>query len=183
MSVEALENSRVREFTDYEDLNLIPSMLAIASLVDSSEKLELLEYVSNVLDSFVERIKSPLYVKALDVIGYPLVNVFELVEALGVEGLEEVLAYAKRAVYGEAEKPPEVVKVYADLLGWSSDPGSLEPRILGYALILSFIASFNKTLNDIASQEARIDSSQGGVEDPSTVSNISLQEVEVKEGR
>jgi hypothetical protein len=153
LSVEVLGDSGGVGFNlDYDGLNLIPGMLAIASVVDGSERLGLLDYVSIVLDSFVERIKSPLYVKALDAIGYPLVNVFELVEALGVEGLEEVLEYAKNAIEGEAGEPPEAVEVYADMLGWSSNPKDLERRTLGYAIILSLVASFNKTLNDITTQ-------------------------------
>ncbi|MFZ8788743.1 MAG: hypothetical protein ACO2OZ_03640 [Acidilobaceae archaeon] len=153
LGVEVLESPGGIGFDlDYDGLNLIPGMIAIASIVDGSERMELLDYISLVLDSFIEKIKSPSYVKALDVIEYPLVNVFELVEALGVEGLEEVLAYARSAIEGGVGKPPEVVEVYADLLGWSSSPNNLEPRTLGYAIILSLVASFNKTLNDIIAQ-------------------------------
>jgi len=148
LSVEVLEDSRDVGFNfDYDGLNLIPGMLAVALVVGGSERLELLDFISVILDSFIEKIKSPLYVKALDAIGYPLVDVFELVEALGVEGLEEVLLYAKNVIEGKVKKPPEIIDVYADLLGWNLNPGELEPRTLGYAIILSFIASFNKTLN------------------------------------
>lgn len=153
LSVEALEGGGSAGLNlGYDGLNLIPGMLAIASVVDGPERLELLDYISGILDSYVERIRSPLYVRALDVIGYPLVGVFELVEALGVEGLEEVLNYARDALEGGVREPLDVVRVYADLLGWSSDPRDVEPRTLGYAIILSLVASFNKTLNDIAAQ-------------------------------
>jgi len=73
LGVEVLEGPGGIGFDlDYDGLNLIPGMIAIASIVDGSERMELLDYISLVLDSFIEKIKSPLYVKALDVIEYPL---------------------------------------------------------------------------------------------------------------
>lgn len=131
-------------------LHLIPSMLAVASVMDDDTRLELLNEVALILDSFVEKIRSPFYVKALGAVGYPLVDVFELVEALGVEGLEEILSYAVNVIDGVPSTPPRDLYLYADLLGWSKSPEELEPIALGYAIILSFIASFNRTLNELA---------------------------------
>lgn len=151
MSVEATESlssSGVNVY--YPGLQLLPSMIAVASLVDGSERLELLNEASLILDELISRLKSHSYSRALDAIGYPLVDVFELIEVLGVENLEEILAYAVNLIEGNPAERPESLEVYTDLLGWSMSPEELDRETLGYAIILSFTASFNKALNRIA---------------------------------
>lgn len=157
MSVEAdatgyLGGFSVTESAGYP-LTLIPSLLAVSMVVDGSEKLEALEIAADALDSRLWELRGQAYRGALDSIGYPMVDAFELVEALGVEGLENVLSYAEIIIEGRGgrgEDIPWEVRVFADLLGWEKDPGELDPETLAYAIILSFTASFNKALNKLA---------------------------------
>ncbi|MDM7275849.1 MAG: hypothetical protein P3X22_007050 [Thermoprotei archaeon] len=134
-------------------LTLVPSLLAVSMVVDGSEKLEALELAADVLDARLWELRGRAYRGALDSIGYPMVDAFELVEALGVEGLENVLSYAESIIEGrkgQSEGIPWEVKVFADLLGWEKDPGELDPETLAYTIIISFTASFNKALNKTA---------------------------------
>jgi len=140
------------ELKPHIGLSMVPGMLAVASVIDGPEKLDLLGEVAAIIDSYIATLRSPQYLKALNAIDYPLLDAFELLEAIGVEGLEEVLSYAERALEGKAGNPPDIVEVYADLLGWNTSPKELEPEILGYAILISFTASFNKALNNIASR-------------------------------
>gem|GEM_PF-765505 len=131
-------------------LKLIPYLIAVSSVLDYDEKLEILDAMADIIDEVIEKYKGPLYREALEVIGYPLVDIYELVEALGVDGLESILDYAESILNNNSETLPVEVELYSDLMGWVKDLKSLSPQIIAYSILLSLIASFNKTLNNIS---------------------------------
>lgn len=157
MSVEADAGESLSWFTVAPEspgysLTLVPSLLAVSMVVDGSERLEALNLAADIVDVKLWELRGRAYREALDSIGYPMVDVFELIEAMGVEGLETVLSYAENIIEDHASsgEVPWEVEVFADLLGWEKSPEELDPDTLAYAIILSFTASFNKTLNKLA---------------------------------
>ncbi|MEM1928271.1 MAG: hypothetical protein QXS85_06020 [Acidilobaceae archaeon] len=123
----------------------------MASRVSSLDKrLELVDVAARALDSILESVKSPLYSEAMKIVDYPLLDIFEVVDALGWQNLARILKNAMDAVKGVGRLSESDVAVISDLLGWSERDATADPRVLGYAVILSITASFNKALNNLA---------------------------------
>lgn len=148
MALEAEGGSVVYEAPGEERLGFVAYLLAASSPLGSRGRLEALDAVAEVVDEAVAKYMSPSYVEALQALGYPLVDVYELVEAMGAEGLEAVLSYAEKTLRGERADAPAEVRVYADLLGWTREPEELSPRVLASAILISFVASLNRTVNE-----------------------------------
>lgn len=148
MSTEALGGYPHTIEEESAEIWMAPYLIAASAHLGKEGRLHALDAVAEIVDRTISNHKSPLYAEALQVIEYPLVNLYELVEALGVDGLEEVLKYAEEAIYDPSVAMPEEVIAYADLLGWNSDPAELDPRVVGAAILLSFLGSLNKTINE-----------------------------------
>ncbi|MEN3000130.1 MAG: hypothetical protein ABDH61_06135 [Acidilobaceae archaeon] len=148
MAVDAEREALLQDVQAEERLGFASYLLAVAASLAPSERIHALDAVAEIVDEAIAKYKNPSYVEALEAIDYPMVDVFELVEALSAEGLEAVLSYAERVLRGEAAEPPEEVQVYADLLGWTKEPSQLSRTVLASAILISFAASFNRTVNE-----------------------------------
>lgn len=127
---------------------MAPYLIAASAHLGKEGRLHALDAVAELVDRAVRENRSPLYADAIKVIEYPLVDLYELVDAMGAERVESVLRYAEEALYDPSAEAPEEVAIYADLLGWNTSPSELRPQVVGAAILLSFLASLNRTIND-----------------------------------
>ncbi|MCS7106828.1 MAG: hypothetical protein NZ902_01800 [Acidilobaceae archaeon] len=148
MAVDAEREALIFDASAEEKLGFVSYLLAAAASLRPGERIHALDAVAEIVDEAIARYRNPAYVEALEAIGYPMVDAFELVETLGAESLEAVLSYAEKALRGEPAEPPEEVSIYADLLGWTKEPSQLSNTVLASAILISFVASFNRTVNE-----------------------------------
>ncbi len=125
--------------------------LYAAYFLDWPENLEEVLNAGLVLDEIAERIVLYDYGRVKDYFEGPLVDVFELIGCIGVDGVEEVLEWSIAVLEGAALSPaPDkaLVEAYSDCTGWSRVPG--DPVEVAGMVFLSLVGAYNKTLARIA---------------------------------
>ncbi|MEB3772133.1 MAG: hypothetical protein GSR82_00470 [Desulfurococcales archaeon] len=81
----------------------------------------------------------------------PLVDLFELVDCIGLDGVEEALAWSLSVLEGGTLEPRPssgVIPVLGDCMGWRDVPS--DPVNLASLVFLSIVAAYNKTANIIS---------------------------------
>ncbi|MEM4507444.1 MAG: hypothetical protein QXP48_03145 [Acidilobaceae archaeon] len=140
-----------QHLVEWEEAEMFAFSLYIASKTSSlEEQLKYMDVAARNLDSILELVGGPLYSEAIKLINYPLMDIFEVIEALGWQNLARLFRKSLAAVKGLDELSIEDVALFADMLGWNEGFSNADPKVIGYAVILSITASFNKALNKIA---------------------------------
>ncbi|MCE4606537.1 MAG: hypothetical protein F7B59_04300 [Desulfurococcales archaeon] len=148
----------VKEFTPLTPLGLevkdlaedFVAHLALVYFLDCPEDIRELANAGAVLDEMLARVPLYDYERVKDYFDWPLVDIFELVDCIGLDGIEEVLAWSLITLEGRIQEPSSyknLVKVFADCVGWNTEPS--DPQDLASLVFLSTIAVYNKTLSNI----------------------------------
>ena len=124
--------------------------LASVYFLDYPEDVRELFNAGTVLSEMLARVPLYNYERVKDYFDWPLVDIFELADCIGLDGIEEALAWSLSVLEGGALEPApsrSLIKVFADCVGWRTEPSS--PQDLASLVFLSTIAVYNKTLNNI----------------------------------
>jgi hypothetical protein len=124
--------------------------IASVYVLDYPEDVRELAIAGNVLNEMLGRVPLYNYERVKDYFDWPLVDVFELVDCIGLDGLEEVLTWSLSVLEGGALEPAPsdgLIKVFGDCAGWSVEPD--DPIDVASLVFLSTIAVYNKTMNFI----------------------------------
>ena len=81
----------------------------------------------------------------------PLVDLFELIDCIGLDGVEEALAWSLSVLEGGTLEPRPssgVIQVLGDCIGWRDTPS--DPVSLASLVFLSIVAVYNKTANIVS---------------------------------
>ncbi|MCE4604471.1 MAG: hypothetical protein F7B20_05855 [Aeropyrum sp.] len=83
---------------------------------------------------------------SLEVLGDGGAGIYEVLVALGPEGLRELLLASVEALEGYGRPDESLLGRLASVYGWEVDPSSLEPRLSASCVILSVASSFLREL-------------------------------------
>ncbi|MCE4615085.1 MAG: hypothetical protein F7B60_06125 [Desulfurococcales archaeon] len=123
--------------------------LATVFVLDYPEDIRELVNAGRVLDEMLLRVPLYNYDRVKDYFNRPLLDIFELAECVGLDGIEEILAWSLSTLEGgtlEPEPSTSLVKIFGGCVGWNSEPS--DPLDLASLVFLSTIAVYNKTLNN-----------------------------------
>ncbi len=129
-----------------ERLEMLVSLLAIGSVGDEQVRSGVVEEVANIFDELLSITASYIDPSATDLIGHPLVDIFELAECIGTEALYEVIAGSMNALAGNNGLDYDAVEILADCLGWDAQPDKNHPIKTASGVIMSLAGSINKAI-------------------------------------
>ncbi|MEB3847067.1 MAG: hypothetical protein GSR74_03725 [Desulfurococcales archaeon] len=134
------------EFGATERLEMLVSLLAIGSVGDEQVRSGVIEEVANIFDVLLSITASYIDPSATDLVGHPLVDIFELTECVGSEALYEVIAGSMNALAGNGDLDYDAVEILADCLGWEAQPDKSHPIKTASGVIMSLAGSINKAI-------------------------------------
>ena len=138
-----LQDNDVETYKKLADM--IASLLAIA--IVSEEKKDLLYKATELYENILARLREDIRPEANKILSGPFVDILELVECLGPDAIYDILAFSIETLTGqETESPLDRLYVFADCIGWSSDPEHLPTSYTASAVITSLAAAINKAL-------------------------------------
>jgi len=129
-----------------EKIDLMASLLSIGVAGDEEIKGVVIEEIANIFDSLLSQVSSMINPEASKIIGPPLVDLFEIVECVGIDALEDALSNAFKILANSEGSHVETVRVLSDCLGWKNEPPLDEPVLTASALIMSLTGALNKAI-------------------------------------
>ncbi|MCE4620690.1 MAG: hypothetical protein F7C33_06690 [Desulfurococcales archaeon] len=129
-----------------EHLEMLVSLLAIGSVGDEEVRSGVVEEVANIFDELLSLTASYIDPSAAGLIGYPLVDIFELTECIGTEALYEVIVGSVNTLAGNADLDYDTVDILADCLGWEEQPDKNYPIRTASGVIMSLAGAINKAI-------------------------------------
>jgi hypothetical protein len=125
--------------------------LAAAYFLDSPRDVWEFANAGTVLEEAFGLASLYRYEGAKDYFEAPLVDLFELVDCIGLDGVEEALSWSLSILEGGTLEPQPssgLITVFGDCVGWKGVPS--DPVDLASLVFLSIVAVYNKTANIIS---------------------------------